>query len=217
MSVGRYGPLMRTTTRLGPVVIFGTALGASACASTQLAAQWRNPDDAGAPMKRLLVVAPNARSNADRIVFESRLSDSLRQETGAEVKSLFQEVPQLEELSEDQMQDVLTSGGYDGVLTVRLLDIRQKVEVTTTPTGGVGYGYGYGWWWRNYFYADRQTVRSVDVLSLEVNLHRVPGFDLAWTARTESVDVLSPEQLAQDVGDVVAKAMVEGNLVLDDR
>lgn len=183
----------------------------SSCASTHLATEWRNPEDEGGALGRILVVAPNARSKADRIQFEIRLASELSARSAGEATSMFAVDPDADELDQDEVERVVRDGGFDGVLVVGLLGIRQKVEVTSVPTA---YGWGWDRWYRAYYFAGRQDRVSVyDVISLEVSLHRLPGFDLAWTARTESVDVDSPEELAEELSDVLVPELRETGLL----
>jgi len=180
------------------------------CASTQLATQWKNAADDGRPLRRVLVWASNARSLADRIVFERVLADELRRSTAARVDALYEDLPQIEDATQDQLKSILDQGGYDGVLTVRLIDIRQKLEVTTVVTPQA---LGYSQWWRSHFYAAQDRVRSVDVTSLEISLVRADGFELVWAGRTESYDIDAPEKLAEEVGRVVVRALSNAGLV----
>jgi hypothetical protein len=198
---------MRTVSRLWTATpALGLALG---CSTTHLATQWVNPAEAQKPVRRLLVAAPSAQSAADRINFERRLSEELRSESNTKVTSLFELVPELGEMSEGELKEVLDNGQFDGALVVRWLDRRQKLEVTSNPTS-----FGYGLWFRSYFFAERDRLRTYEVVSLETNLHRVPSFDLAWSGRTETVDVDAPEDLAEDLGDVVSEALLDAGLLL---
>jgi len=192
--------------RLGLVLLLANS---TACSSTRLATRWVNPEDQGPPMQRVLVMAPNARSSADRIVFERRLSRQISRLDGVEATSLFRRVPELGRVTEEQMKKTVEDGDFDGVLVVELLDLRQKVEVRESPSPY----YGYGLWYRTYFYPERDRIRAYDVISLEVSLHRLPSYDLAWTGRTESVDVDSPERLADELADrVVPELQASGFL-----
>ena len=196
---------MRPALRLSTAAAsLGLVLG---CSTTHLATQWVNPAEARKPVRRLLVAAPNAQSAADRINFERRLTDELRSESNTQVTSLFELVPELGEISEEQLKEVLDSGRFDGALVVRWLDRRQKLEVSSSPTT-----FGYGLWYRSYFFAQRDRLRTYEVVSLETNLHRVPSFDLAWSGRTETVDVDAPEELAEDLGHVVADGVDDAGL-----
>jgi len=204
-------PIPRPWTLGFTALSMALATAVSACSTTKLATQWVNPEDRRKPISKLLVAAPSARSAADRINFEGRLTETLRSKSAAQITSLFEVVPEVGEMSEERLREVLEEGDFDGALVVRWLDRRQKLEVTSRPPT-----FGYGLWYRSYFFADRDRLRAYEVVSLETNLHRVPEFELVWSGRTETVDVDSPEDLAEDLGDVVADALQEAGLLEPD-
>ncbi len=170
----------------------------TACSSTKLAAEWSNPKTEPFKLAKVLVATQNARSKADRILFEQTLARHLERYGKTDATSLFEVIPNFDAMTEEELEVTVKKGGFDSVLMIRLLSVTGKLTARTTD-----YGVGYSTWYRSYWGTRNTEITEQQVISLETNLHVLPDFDLAWTGTTESVDLRKPETLAEELGDVV--------------
>ena len=194
--------------------------------TTNFSQSYRNPGYEDTVFKRLLVIA--VASNPDsRKSFEDALASAIAGQGGTAAPS-YTLLPDGEQVSEEQLYEVIQREGVDGVVLTRLLGVEQDTSYTPPkkynkprtryyPAGpGWGYGYGgyYGWYGTTYAAVHEPgKLDKSSTLKLETNLYSVATNDLVWTGQSETID---PESIdaarASITGAVAAKLKSEGFL-----
>ncbi len=123
-------------------------------------------------------------------------------------------------LPADQLTKILQNEGYDGVITMRLVDKSKQVNYvpgTTTyagygmygyPYGGM-YGGGFGGWYGNYggAYYDPGYYQESTNYIVETNVFDVKTNKLLWTGTTKTVDPTDVGNTVTNIIQVVADTM----------
>ena len=119
-------------------------------------------------------------------------------------------------LSQDQKLTILTNEGYDGVITLRLVDKNTQVSYvpgTTTYAGYGGYyggmyGGGFGGWYGAYGanYYDPGYYQENTNYIVETNVFSIKANKLLWTGTTKTVD---PTDVATTVTNIMQAVTAE--------
>lgn len=104
--------------------------------------------------------------------------------------------------SVDDAKTALAQKGYDGLITMRILDREQNIE---SYGGGGPYWGGYGWYgwggWDDYTY----TETNYRVETAAWDLH---GDRLVWSTMTKTTDPENARELVKDTSEVVASRII---------
>ena len=194
--------------------------------TTSFSQSYRNPGYEHTVFQRLLVVAV-AGDAENRRTFEDALASAIAKQGGAAAPS-YTMLPEGQQVSEEQLYDVIRRERIDGVLLTRLLAVEKASSYTPPkkynkprtryyPAGpGWGYGYGgyYGWYGTSYAevhkpgYFDTSTT-----LKLETNLYSVATNDLVWTGQSNTIDPKSLDDARTSVTQAVAAKLKSEHLI----
>ncbi|EXI84033.1 MAG: hypothetical protein AW11_03982 [Candidatus Accumulibacter regalis] len=182
----------------------------TACTSTSVISEWRDPAYRGAALKKVLVYIA-ASDDAVRRTVEDRLASSFPEGTqGVASYTLFPEAKEINEQNEKALSARLQKEGFDGALTARLASV-DKENVYVPPQtyfapgmlGPYGSFYGYG----RYAYASLYAVPGYAYQQtrymIETILYDVPGGKMLWTMTSESVSPDSRQQLIDEVTSLI--------------
>jgi hypothetical protein len=182
------------------------ALGLS-CAgpSTTVDAVWTSPTARAQPRLQKVVTIFLSENLTMRHAGEDRLARDLAM-TGVQATpgyKIFGDRAQ-DKGDIEAMKTQLRSMGYDGVVTMRIVDREQTVESTPssfdTYWGYWGHGYyggGYGYGWPGYVYTET-TYR------LEAAAYSLNTGELVWSQLTSTVDPDDMDELIEDTTEVIA-------------
>lgn len=176
---------MRTTAVMLTLVI-------SACATTSVSNQWKDPSWVGPPASSVVVVGI-ARSDATRRVFEDTFAREL-QAAGVRAEVSYTQI-QPGEANTMKLSDFVKSSNADVVLATRVQSVQQKVNVSPGYTA-VGYRGFYGWYGSAWSAAP--TVTQYEVVTLETTVWDPKSEKLIWAATTQRV-------ASQDIPKVTAQ------------
>ena len=172
--------------------------------STTIPAAWKNPNYAGGAFQKLFVIGVGPH-DGDRRLFEDTFAKALSYE-GASAQASWAQLPQSEQLTEEQVLGAIEGGDFDGVVITHLLSVDQEEEYVppttrTVPTTHYGHGY-YGYYGTSYavvhepgYYKTNTTFR------IQTNLYSVASGDLVWSGRS---DTLNPESLTDVIDSMTA-------------
>lgn len=120
------------------------------------------------------------------------------------------------DLTKEQRLSILKSENFDGVVTMRLVNMETETNyVPGTNTGmyygGMGYGYGYGFdnWYGYYspnFYTPGYYQENTLYL-IETNVFSLNQNKLVWTGTTKSTNITDPETTTRNIMIEVVKQM----------
>jgi hypothetical protein len=183
------------------------------CASTSLVNQWKSPDFAGPPLRKVLVVGVSKQPTVRRVFEDEMVARLAAHGVGAtQSYAAFGEAGQADQA---QLEGTVKQLGVDSVLITRLV----KRETNTQMTGGY-YGPGgpnpgfYGWYssaWMGYY--DPPTAYQYDVVTLETSVYGVQQRKLLWSGTTES---FAPTDIKKEIAafsEVVVGALRKQGLV----
>lgn len=195
--------------RTGRVVVTGFMLLLGACyASTTVDQVWTTPVRAEPPMQRVvtIMISPNVtmrRASEDRLAIDLA-KQGVQATPGYQV---FQDgatdVQQLE-----PMKAHLKELGYDGVVTMRIVEREQQLE--TAPATFDGYwGYWGPGYWGGYSggYVYTETIYRVESAAYSLR-----NGQLLWTALTKTVDPSSSHDLVKETTKIIASQLTERGL-----
>jgi len=206
--------------RIGNIRMAGTLfllMLATACGTTRLVSSWKAPEVSDLKFNKVLVIG--LMGNKDRNLrehVESIIVGQL-QAKGINAGSAFAEYgpKTFEELDETTAFNRLKNKGYDGAITVALLD--KTKEKTYTP-GMVGYyPMPYRFW--GYYRSTYARVYEPGYYSvnnnfmLEGNLYDLSNDKLVYSAQTKSVNPASPESLAKEFSDKIFDDMSKKGVI----
>ncbi len=190
--------------------IAASCLLAACSGGVRLTQAWANPDFAGKPFGRILVVSETP-DGATRRVFEYSFAAALNAQ-GVQAYPAYTLLPAGAGVpTPEALRVAAAKVGADGALSTRLLRVEQKTRtspgyVRTVPVYGYRGGfYGYYGYWRA-TYVTPPTVAVYDVGELQTDLWSLQGQGaLAWSATSQA---LSPGNAAR-VGSALAASVAE--------
>lgn len=188
-----------------------------ACGSTKLVSSWTAPGAGTQKFDKVLVVA--LMGDRDRMLRENveKIIVQQLQHRGINAGSAFSEYgpKKFEGLNEESVIKRLKNNGYDGAITVALLD--KSKEKSYNP-GGVGFypapyrfwGY-YNWRYSRIYEPGYYTVNNK--FMLEASLYDLNNDQLLYSAQTKSVNPASPQSLAAEFSDKIFENMSKSGVI----
>jgi hypothetical protein len=182
-----------TITRAG--LYLSAALWLAACASTSVVNVWQNPQYAGPPIKKLLVVAALKDAGVRRSAEDEFVSQLAAK--GVSAVASYSLLPMTEKPDKAQIRKAVETAGADGILVVR--PVRVTKETAYTPgayyPGPYGYRGFYGYYAGGWAYAP-PSAYQYEVITVETNLWRTAPEEMVWSATTETVQ---PSNLNEEI------------------
>lgn len=185
--------------------LLAAALLLAACASTQIASTWRDPEDRRGPVKKLIVFAA-VKDDAIRRLAENRAVQSLPRGTvGVPSYTLFEKP----EMDVDKVKARLAKEGFDAALISRLVSVDRAQNYVPPQTHIVQpfpfYAYRpyyrsfYGFYPEAYAYTTPGYVTETQRYVVETLLYRLPEGKPVWSAVSETVNPDSKIALVNEV------------------
>jgi hypothetical protein len=188
--------------------------------SVRLTASWSDRTLQPGRFSRLLVVA-FGKDLEKRKLGEDHLKAELEQRGFPAVTSLDEFGPSLAAMDSAKMRQQLADRNFDGVITVRVLNVDERDRWVP---GGFYYGpggyyrgyYGYSYWvWRNYS-EPGVMVTDVEVL-LESNLYRVSTAELLWSGQSRAFNRNPTDAMAARYARNVVEDMIRKGVLITPR
>ncbi len=196
---------------------------ASSCSSTKISASWQSPDYTSKKFNKILVWGLSDNISA-RATVEDEVAYFLNLKKITSVSGSDIAPPNRKALPHDidESKAILDKNGFDGVLTMGLIDKKEK----TRYVQGSGYyqpmAYGYyGSFYSYYPYMYGNVYQpghyaTSEYIYIETNLWDVETGKLVWSAQTETVDPSSIENFANSyardmVGELIRRGVIIPN------
>jgi hypothetical protein len=203
-------PVLRRAALLASLALLGACT-----APTVLNTQWANPQFAGKPPMRSILVLGIAKDPTNRRSFEDQM---VKQLTARGVKAMpsYQFAPEAGAAEQVKLERAVKESGAAGVLLSRVVNISEEVKVSPGMYMGppMGYGFGgfygyYGGMWASSYYTP-PTVYTQQNVAADTRLFEAKDFALVWSASTTTTpmggNVTSLfEQFAKLIVDALAK------------
>lgn len=202
---------------------FAVLLLVAGCASTYIASTWRDPEDKGGPIKKLLILVIS-RDDAIRKLAENRAVQSMPPGTvGVPSYTMFAKL----DPDEEKVKARLIKDGFDGVLVSRLAS-HEKSEQYVPPQTYIApsyfpmYGvppapyyrsfYGYYPYAYSYYVSPGYTTETQRYV-VETLLYRLPEGKPVWSAVSETVDPASKIVLVNEILRIVGQELRKQHLI----
>lgn len=170
-------------------LILGALLLGACAAPTVLNTQWSNPQFAGKPPMRSILVMGITNDPNNRRNFEDQMVAQLAARGVSAVPS-YRFAPEAGAVEQVKLEQVVKQSGVAGVLLTRVVNVSQEVKVNPGMYMGppLGYGYGgfygyYGGMWASSYYMP-PTVYTEQHVAADTRLFDSKDFTLVWSAAT---------------------------------
>lgn len=193
----------------------------TACTSSKLTSSWKDPgtNKELSRFKNILVVGmqPNDRQLKEQM--ENQLTESLKKE-GINAKASFDEFgpKAFANMSEDAITNRLKAKGYDGIITIALLDKSKEQDYVPGRVNYTPIGTYYNRFTR-YFTTvyDRVYTPSYYTTSTnyfwETNLYDAKEDKIVYSAQSQSFDPSSISSMSKEHGKLIVKDLEKNGLL----
>lgn len=205
------------------------AIGLSACNSTTLETAWKAPEVGSIKFSKILIIAISPVDSLRRPIEEA---------IKAEIKTIpsvasYEYVPKIEDqVDPKKIDDVIKKSGADGIITMRMLALEDKVtyhEGQMVPTGYTSFygyyspGYALAPYYRGYpgaYYGapmayeyEPPHTTTDKIMSIETNIYDARDGKLIWTGMTRSKNPSDSDNIIADIAAVIRAKLREQRLV----
>ena len=219
---GRLTTSVRVAQRL---LLLGTLLLMSACATTSMVDTWRNPNYQGKPFHNFMVVGIT-KDPAVRRIFEDIFTAELRNR-GLRATASYTVTPPDQPVSKELLSEAVKQAGTDAVITTRVVNIQQQSSVTPgyVETYGAGpgpypYAYPYLYPQRDLYsyYGTTQviqppTVQTYEVATLETVLFDVADATMIWSGTSTTFATHQTVTVCKDLSQLIIQSLVKAGLI----
>ena len=200
-------------------LILGAALLGACAAPTVLNTQWANPQFAGKPPLRSVLVLGITQDPSTRRIFEDQMVAQL-QTRGVQAVPSYRFAPDAGAVEQVKLEQAVKEAGVSGVLLTRVVNVSEQVHVTPGMVMGppMGYGFGgfygyYGGMWATSYYMP-PTVYTTQHVAADTRLFDTAGYTLLWSASTTTTPSGgSLESMLQQFSQLIVGAMAKDGLV----
>jgi hypothetical protein len=200
---------MKSLIRLVSIGLFATV---AACASTTFVSTWKAPDAQALDPRGHKVAAVFISSDeAGRRIAEDVLVRKLS-EHGAQGVATYSLIPSAKLSDMSFVKQRLAEEGVDGVLTLRVIDEKERTTITVAGPSPVFDPYywrfsdywGYGW---GYPYEPAR-VSTETVLRVEALVYSLQRDELLWAGTSRTVNPSNLEKFVARLADQAAEEMM---------
>jgi len=170
-------------------LILGALLLGACAAPTVLNTQWSNPQFAGKPPMRSILVMGITNDPNNRRNFEDQMVAQLATR-GVKAVPSYRFAPESGAVEQVKLEQAVKQAGVAGVLLSRVVNVSQEVKVSPGMYMGppMGYGWGgfygyYGGMWASSYYMP-PTVFTEQHVAADTRLFEAKDFTLVWSAAT---------------------------------
>jgi hypothetical protein len=199
--------LMRSS-RLALAVLVTTLLTAACASSGRLVQSWKDPSVKTLDFERVVAIAL-VEDGPTRRLAESEMARII----GPDAVPGSQVIPEEELRDVDKVKARLKSEGFDGAITMRLVNAETEIRDEQDPLPTSYYTI-----WGYYGFvsiAERGPAYTTldSKLQIEVNIYSLESEKLLWSGTTETLQPRLLETLVKDVADVVSKRLKREGLI----
>lgn len=194
----------------------------SCAPATQVTSSWKSPEATAKTYNNVVVAAMTDNVQA-RQVIEQKLQNQLQQRGIKATKSIDLFPPTAANRQgddPDMMLERIQGDGYDGILTVALLD--EETETRYVPgTAGYAPTTRFGWYgsFRGYYTYYRPTLYQPGyytenkVYFLESNLYDAASENLVWSAQSKSYDPATLESFSGNFAETTVQQLAKDKVI----
>jgi hypothetical protein len=189
---------------------------ASACASTSFTHTWKAPDALSVePHGRKVAAVYITSDESGRRVAEDVLAQKL-DEHGARGVASYSLIPSSSIQDMEFVRSRLAAAGVEGILTMRVIDEKQEISITSTgyrPGFDPYYGTFTRYWPYGWDYPYEPTARANRVLRVETLVYSLERDALLWAGTSRTVNPKVLPAFVAGLADVVSKRLMQQGLL----
>jgi len=196
-----------------PAVLMAVITFAS-CTSTKITSSWREPDKAVAvsALSKVLVVAL-FKDETSRHKAEDQMAGYLN---GKGIVSYNYLKESFDKKNEDALREKIKADGFNGAVTMRLVDVDK--EKIYTPGNTSLYPSHYrnfsGYYYRSFSYFSNPGYYSTTkTYTIETNVYSIKEDKIIWSALTKTSDPDGVQKMTEEVAKVVYKKMIKEGFI----
>lgn len=186
----------------------------TSCTSTKIVSSWREPDKevTVGNLNKVLVLAL-FKDETSRYKAEDQIVKYLE---GKGVASYSYLKASFNENNEEALRRKIKNDGFDGAVTMRLVDVDK--EKTYTPGIGSSYPNYYrnfsGYYYRSWSYFSNPGYYSTTkTYTVETNVYSIKEDRIIWTGLTETTDPDGVDKMTAEITKVVFKKMIKEGFI----
>jgi hypothetical protein len=183
------------------------------CSSVSLQSSWKDPGTAPKQYRKLLVVGI-ANKPQMRQIFEEVYAAEVNRKGAAGIAS-YTLTGVANAVTRDAIVEAVKKSGADGVITTRMLSMKENKEVRTgfvLTDRGFTDVYGIPVSYAEFVHQPVEVTRSTKAV-LETNLFDAGTGRLAWSATSNAVDPEGIITVSRELADSVIKALTRDGLL----
>lgn len=185
-----------------------------ACSTTHITSSWREPDKQISidQLNKVLVVAL-FKNETSRHKSEDEMKSYLK---GKGVVSYDYLDANFNKLNEEGIRDKIRADGFDGAITMRLLDVEKDSGYTPGVINSYPFFYRSfsGYYYRNWpLYSNPGYYFSTKTYTVETNVYSIKEDKIIWTALTETTNPNGVDKMMDEIASVVYKRMIKEGFV----
>jgi hypothetical protein len=199
---------MQLKSRLVLAGILITVVAACSSSSNRLVSSWKDPSVKKLSFQRIVTIALTEDGPVRRAA-EKEMAAII----GPKAVPSSQVIPEGDLRDTEKVRAKLTAEGFDGAITMRLVDATTKVKTTRDPVPTAYYEvWGY---YRFAWVADRPPdyLTAEQKLQIECNIYSLQSGKLLWTGTSEVMQPHLVETAVQDVADLVRRRLKSEGLI----
>lgn len=194
---------------------------ASCAPSTKMIGSWSSPDKPSTGYNKLLITGLTS-NLVNRQAFEEELAGTLVEDgiNAASSLTLIQVGSAKDEAGMAKALETVRAAGFDGIITVALLDQTSETRYVqgTTTYAPMGYGGYYGRYSGYYGYYGGMTSNPGYYTTdknyyIEVNLYDAKTEGLVWSSQSETTNPSNLEAFSHTFAGVVVDQMIKDGIV----
>jgi hypothetical protein len=200
--------LMRSSGLALTVLVTTMAIAACASSSGRLVQSWKEPSVKKLDFERVAAIAL-VEDGPTRRLAESEMARII----GPDAVPGSQVIPEEELRDIDKVKARLKEGGFDGVITMRLVEAETEIRDEQDPLPTAYYTF---WGYYGFVTIAERGPASIALdskLQIEVNIYSLENEKLLWSGTTETMQPRLLETLVKDVADLVSKRLKREGLI----
>jgi hypothetical protein len=199
---------MQLSSRLVLAGVLIALVAACSSSGNRLVSSWKDPSVKKLAFQHIVTIAMTEDGPIRRAA-EKEMAAIV----GPKAVPSSQVIPDADIRDADKVRAKLTAEGFDGVITLRLVDATTKVKSTRDPVPTAYYEvWGY---YRFAWVADRPPdyLTAEQKLQIECNIYSLQSGKLLWTGTSEVMQPHLVETAVQDVADLVRRRLKSEGLI----
>jgi len=194
------------------LLIFSIAT--SSCTTTKITSSWREPNKevAVSTLNKVLVVAL-FKDETSRHKAEDQMAGYLN---GKGIVSYSYLDNNFDKKNEDALREKIKRDGFDGAVTMRLVDVdKEKIYTPGNTSFYPSYYRNFsGYYYRSYSYFSNPGYYSTTkTYTIETNVYSIKEDKIIWSALTKTTDPEGVQKMTEEVAEVIFKKMVKEGFI----